>query len=176
MQSVGVKLRRLIAGSFVAIFSTVAAAQDAPIKFGLWEGTFQQRTTASPMTASILKKKGQPIPPSFTQPYRRCIDKALWLKSKAAVSTTPEGCAFLHRESTASSLITKVKCDAPDGTSILLDSDITWESPVKTHATNRLTTIYPGLTGKVVREQKFESHFVATDCGTIAPGKTVPLD
>jgi len=169
-------LRYLNAGGLVLFCCTFAVAQDAPIKFGLWEGTVRQQTTASPATAALLKKKGQPVPPSFIQPYRRCIDKTQWMKTRAAVSIAPQGCAFVHKASSATSLVSSLKCDAPDGTSILIDSNIAWEAGVKTHATNRMTTIYPGDIGKVVLERRFESHFLSPDCGTIAPGKSEPLD
>jgi hypothetical protein len=153
----------------------VAPAGPAPIRFGLWQGTLQQQTTAAPATVSALKQKGQDIPPSFTQKYRKCIDQARWTQTKAAVQTAPQGCTFLHRSNTPSSLAMSLKCTVPDGRSIVIDSNIAWQDRVTTHASNRMTTIYPGSIGKVVRETTIESHFVSPDCGALAPGETAPV-
>jgi hypothetical protein len=165
-----------VAGTLLLIGCAAAPAQDAPIKFGLWEGTARQQTTAEPATVAALKQKGVGVPISFTQSYRKCIDRTQWLKTRAAVAVAPQGCAFVHKVTSNTGMGTSLKCGTPDGTTILIDSDISWEAGVKTHATNRMTTIYPGTIGQVVLERKYESHFVSADCGTVPPGKTVPLN
>jgi Protein of unknown function (DUF3617) len=165
----------LLAGGFLIYLSNAAAAQQDPIRFGLWEGTIVQRSTVTPYTASILRQKGQTVPVSFSQSYRVCMDQAKWEKAKAVVSIPPQGCLILHKENTSNRLDYSVKCKLEDGTSILIGADIAWESGTRAKAMNTLDTVYPGTMGKVSVETKIDSHFVASGCGHLAPGASEPL-
>ncbi len=149
--------------------------QDAPIRFGLWEGRFLQRTTVHPATASILKQQGQQIPASFTRTYRVCMDQAKWLRTKASIASPPAGCSILDLATNPAAVSLSARCNLKDGTSIYIGSDIAWQAGTRSHSTLTMRTIYPGSIGEVVVDREVNAHFIAPGCGRLAPGQTISL-
>jgi hypothetical protein len=168
-------MRNLLAPGLLLMFLSNAAGQEASIKFGLWEGTMVQRTTVAPSIASILQQKSYTVPVPFTYSYRVCMDRAKWLRDKAAISNPGPGCLSLRSESHLKSMASSATCKLDDGTSVLIGADIAWESGARAKATITNTIVYPGTTGTVVVETKLNTHFLASGCGHLAPGKSERL-
>jgi hypothetical protein len=164
-------------GLFASLSLPTLAQTQAPIEFGLWEGTLVRQTTVSPATALALRQKGGNIPPSLTQRYRVCMGTAKWKKSMDAMTATApaNGCSVLHHEKTPNRLTHSLRCRLPDGSSITVDTDIAWDHGTKSHSTTSVEQVYPGTIGEMKVESKITSHFVTAACGKLAPGESETL-
>lgn len=175
---IAIAKRRVIMCSVFAISSLTALSQtQAPIRFGLWEGTLVRRTTVSPATAFALRQRGGKIPPSLNERYQVCMDAARWQKAMAnmTVKSPSTGCLVLHDEKSPKSLAHSLKCKLPDGTSVTVTADITWDNGTRSHSTVSVAQVYPGIVGQMTVETKNVSHFVTTACGKLGPGESNTL-
>jgi hypothetical protein len=142
---------------------------------GLWETTIRKQVSASAAVTEMMKKQGKSIDPPVTQRWHVCMTESRWKDAEAVVNTAPKGCVFTHKSVNDQGMSASMRCEIPGGQLIVIESQISWEKHEKSHSTVHLAITYPGVAGDYVVDTEYSSHFLNTDCDSVAPGASVPI-
>ena len=166
------------------VWCGAAAGQSTPVRMGLWDVTVRRKATVPPAMAAAMRKNGltptlgfpmQSIDPPVTVRVHTCMDEAKWIKDAAiATAPAPKSCVFTHRSEDAQGRSAGLKCDA-SGMSVVMENKTSWANREKIHLTMHLAMTYPGVAGESVSSIEVTSLFLSPDCGSVAPGASVPV-
>jgi hypothetical protein len=147
----------LLAGLlFVGFFQTPTAP---PMKMGLWEQT----------TVVNMKMTGANVPPGMptnqTMKSRACYTPETWTKILA--SSPNKSCTFSNQSIAGGHLSMDISCAS---LAMKMHIDGVFSTPEAGHGTVHMEMNNAQM--NMVSESTYETHFLSSDCGAVAPGKT----
>jgi hypothetical protein len=162
-------IRTVVLAMAVGLLAHVAAAQEPPIKMGLWETSTTTTTKVPPQMPALASMGG-----TATDKRVACFSAGDWQRAMGLMKDGM-GCTTTQRP-TAHGMSMDLMCKN-DATNTVARMDVVFDAMVKMTSTMHSTMTAPSMgKGEVTMDIKSESHFVSADCGEVKPGTSVQKD
>jgi tetratricopeptide (TPR) repeat protein len=148
-----------------------------PVNKGLWDVNVHSEVKASsPAVAAAIKKNG--LNKTFDPLNGRvhtCMLEDNWREKKAQLATAPTGCVFTRPFSEdAHGMSSRMRCEGGAMLAVV-DSKLSWVNRKEMRLTQRTVVTFRGVAGESVATTEITSIFLSPDCGSVAPGASVPV-
>ena len=180
-------MRKVLVVLGFMVWCGTVTAQTTPIKMGLWDVTIRREARSSPAVAAAIRERGlsvnspyasgfsgQTVDPPIKERWQKCIVESVWRKGITAIATVPKHCVSTHPFSNdAHGASMGVRCEGA-GMSVVIEGKLSWLNREKMHLQTSNVIAFHGVEGESVATLEITSLFLKTDCGSVAPGASVP--
>jgi len=166
---------RVVAFTGCLLLASLAHAQSASGKPGLWDVTTHRTSVVSPKVAERLSERGIPMPPAGDVHVRVCMTAEKMKQELDRIQNVPAGCASTHRSESSNRITAGLRCDPTPAMRVEVEYDFSWAKANKRELTTKIVMSYPGVEGTAESSTRMVSRFVSADCGSVAPDTSVPI-